>query len=232
MPATDGASQRLSQYLVSQGAELFAAIAAEPFVRALRDGSLPRDRFLFWLAQDCLFLADYGQALALAVEKSPDCKTQQLAADLLHDAVADLDGCRCFAAELGFGPSDLDPAQASVVTRSYADFLLRIGAVAGFVELAVALLPCVVSFARLRPVLNPQAIPADHPYARAILLFWPAGLDEITDRYQALVDSTTTAMHDGSLPKLEAVFLTALNFDLQFWRMGWEVNRRGPVGEL
>ena len=50
------------------------AIDALPLVRGLGDGSLTRDRFDYYMAQDALYLAEYGRALAgvAALSDEPD----------------------------------------------------------------------------------------------------------------------------------------------------------------
>ena len=42
-----------------------------PFVQGLTDGSLPRDRFLFYLDQDTAYLHVYGEALRVLAKKAP-----------------------------------------------------------------------------------------------------------------------------------------------------------------
>ena len=42
---------------------------AHPFVAGIGDGSLPEDKFRFYVRQDYLFLIDYGRLLALAQEQ-------------------------------------------------------------------------------------------------------------------------------------------------------------------
>ena len=47
------------------------AIDALPLVRGLGDGSLTRDRFDYYMAQDALYLAEYGRALAGVAASMP-----------------------------------------------------------------------------------------------------------------------------------------------------------------
>ena len=51
---------------------IWAAELEHPFVTGLGDGSLPVERFRFYLAQDYLFLLAYCQVFALAVARAPD----------------------------------------------------------------------------------------------------------------------------------------------------------------
>src|SRR4051812_48588086 len=51
-------------------ADIRTAIDALPFVIGLRDGSLTRERFTYYLAQDAHYLRDYARALAAAAAKA------------------------------------------------------------------------------------------------------------------------------------------------------------------
>ncbi len=45
-------------------APIFDRIVAHPFITELMEGRLPREKFLFYLTQDALYLIDFGRALA------------------------------------------------------------------------------------------------------------------------------------------------------------------------
>lgn len=53
-------------------APIRAAIEAMPFLQRLRDGSLERERFTYYMRQDALYLADYGRALAACAAQASD----------------------------------------------------------------------------------------------------------------------------------------------------------------
>src|SRR3970040_2297836 len=42
-----------------------------PFLKGLADGSLPRDKFQFYLEQDAQYLRVFGQALSVLASKAP-----------------------------------------------------------------------------------------------------------------------------------------------------------------
>src|SRR5260370_6599687 len=54
-----------------------------PFVRGLGDGTLPIDRFRFYLAQDYVFLIEYCRVFALGAAKARDLQTIGVFARLL-----------------------------------------------------------------------------------------------------------------------------------------------------
>ena len=54
-----------SEYAWKQIEEYYQLILAMPFVKELAEGSLPKEKFQFYMAQDSLYLEHFGRALAL-----------------------------------------------------------------------------------------------------------------------------------------------------------------------
>jgi thiaminase (transcriptional activator TenA) len=73
----------LSSQLWSDNADVAADVLAHPFVRGIGDGSLPRDLFARYIAQDAFFLESFARAYALALARSQDTATLLTLADLL-----------------------------------------------------------------------------------------------------------------------------------------------------
>jgi thiaminase/transcriptional activator TenA len=65
----------LARRLWVDNAELAARALAHPFVRGIADGSLPREVFSGYVAQDAHFLEAFARAYALALAASPDTET-------------------------------------------------------------------------------------------------------------------------------------------------------------
>ena len=73
----------LSAALWSDSADVAADVLAHPFVRGIGDGSLSKEAFAGYLAQDAFFLESFAQAYALALARSTDTSTLLTLADLL-----------------------------------------------------------------------------------------------------------------------------------------------------
>ena len=69
-------------------AVLRKAIDDLPFLTGLADGTLPREVFTSYLAQDAHYLADYGRVLALAASQADTADDLLLWAGSAHTAVA------------------------------------------------------------------------------------------------------------------------------------------------
>jgi len=73
----------LSTQLWSENSDLASEALTHPFVCRLGDGSLAREIFAGYVAQDAFFLESFARAYALALAHSPDTPTLLALADLL-----------------------------------------------------------------------------------------------------------------------------------------------------
>ena len=101
-----------------------------PFVAGLGNGSLPLEKFQFYMCQDYIFLIEYSRVLALATAKAPDLDTMGRFAQLL-DATLNQEMAlhRAFAAECGISVETLEanPGRANHA-GVYESFSTRGGA--------------------------------------------------------------------------------------------------------
>ena len=65
-PRTTAPALGFTADLWDTASPIFEAILEHAFLRGLTDGSLPEERFRFYIKQDSLYLREYARCLALA----------------------------------------------------------------------------------------------------------------------------------------------------------------------
>src|SRR5207248_5123813 len=70
--------------LWARHAPIWEAVHRHPFVAGIGDGTLPVERFRYYIEQDYVFLLEYGRVLALAVAKGVELPSMARFAELLH----------------------------------------------------------------------------------------------------------------------------------------------------
>src|ERR1700693_2579967 len=99
-----------------------------PFVRGLSDGTLPIQRFRFYLAQDYVFLIEYCRVFALAAAKARDPETIGVFARLLDETLnTEMQLHRDYCARLHLAKAELEAATPQPVTHAYPRHLLTPG---------------------------------------------------------------------------------------------------------
>ena len=91
----------LSARLWADNSDLAAEALAHPFVCRLSDGSLAREIFASYVAQDAFFLESFARAYALALARSSDTPTLLALADLLAGVREELGLHASYAARWG-----------------------------------------------------------------------------------------------------------------------------------
>lgn len=152
-------------------ADVRAGIDDLPFIRALADGTLAREPFLFYLAQDALYLRDYARVLAEASRRAPTPHEQAFWARSAEGAII---------GELELHASWLTPGSgveagtfatdAAPATVAYLDHLRSVAFGADYAELIAAALPCFWLYTDLGRRLHAGAFgeyarDPEHPYA-------------------------------------------------------------------
>src|SRR5689334_24417921 len=144
----------LSARLWSDNSDLAAEALAHPFVRGLGDGSLNREIFAGYVAQDAFFLESFARAYALALARSTDTPTLLALADLLGGVREELGLHSSYAARWGIDMAGVVPSRA---TLAYTEFLLATAATSELAVIFAAMTPCMRLYAFLGASLNAES---------------------------------------------------------------------------
>lgn len=176
-----------------------AEIDALPFVRRLADGSLPREAFLDYLAQDALYLREYARVLAEAARLAPTAAEQAFWAQAAHGSIAgELDlHASWLTPATGISASTFD-AEPSPATTAYLDHLRATAFCGDYGTLIAAILPCFWLYtdlgARLRAgEFGPQTRDPAHPYASWLQTYADPGFAEANAQAIAIVMEAAAA---------------------------------------
>jgi len=132
-----------STQLRRQGDVIWRAILRHPFLRELYAGTLPMDRFSYFILQDYLYLLDFAQVLCQGGAKSPTLETLELFAR--HALVAvevERNFHASFGRSLGLSRKELDSVAKGPVTAAYIDHLQAVARGGSLGEIVSAVLPC------------------------------------------------------------------------------------------
>jgi len=132
-----------SDQLKHQADSIWCAIYNHPFLNELHAGTLPMDRFTYFILQDYLYLLDFAQVLCLGGAKSPDLKTLEI---FNRHALIAVEVERSFHAtfgrSLGFSQKQLDNAPKGPITEAYTRHLQAVARGGSLGEIVAAVLPC------------------------------------------------------------------------------------------
>ena len=205
MSPTSGTAT-LSARLWAGSADLADAALRHPFVRGLADGTLRREAFQGYVAQDAFFLECFARAYALALARSTDRAALDAFADLIAGVRDELRLHAAYAQEWGVDTTGVRPLPA---TSAYTDFLLATASLSGVGLVCAAMTPCMRLYAHLGQSLDPTAA---GPYAAWVRTYADPAFEELAASLEALLDR-----HADDTAETAATYRRAMDLELGFF---------------
>jgi thiaminase/transcriptional activator TenA len=136
-------AKKFSDQLRLRAERIWRAIDAHPFLCELHAGTLPMNRFIYFILQDYVYLLDFAQVLAQGAAKSPDLETLEL---FCRHALGAVEVERSFHASfgksLGLTRGQLDEVSKGPMTQAYIGHLQSVARGGTLGEIVAAVLPC------------------------------------------------------------------------------------------
>jgi thiaminase/transcriptional activator TenA len=197
---------------------VWQAILAHPFLRDLREGTLPIETFRFYIEQDWLYIQERIGEWAIAAGRCPDPGLRRELA-LLIDQVARLEPA---AFHLKHAPAlgiDLEHVTWQMNAANWAYSAHELAAVYGgsTAEGLAALLPCPLVYQFVGKHLM-QAPPPSNPIYADWIAFYGSGLgDPRRETLLSLYDRLAEGADAATLARCERNFLISSRYEWQFW---------------
>jgi thiaminase/transcriptional activator TenA len=210
----------LSQNLWQAHLGIAQACLEQPFVQGIANGSLPPEKFAYYVGQDAFFLEAFARAYSIAAAKAPDWEGFRTFHTLAAGVIEELRLHEGYAAAWGV---DLRTAEAGSATRRYTDFLLATAWGHDVGLTAAAMSPCMRLYAFLGQALARDGIP-DHPYADWIRTYSSPEFEDLAHQLEGLTDR-----YAESTPAVYSGYRYAMLCEQDFFHAAWEFrgNARG-----
>jgi len=192
-----------------------------PFLRGLTGGSLPRDRFQFYLEQDAQYLRVFGQALSVLASKAP---REDWARTLNRHAVDAIEVERALH-ETILGKFGVQPNQASRIRMApanvaYTNYLLATVERGSFAEGLAAMLPCYWIYWEVGKVLVKRGS-ANREYQQWIDQYASEEYGKSVRDVLAMMDALAPDMTAAQRERCIELFERGARYEWMFWEMAW-----------
>lgn len=184
-----------------------------PFVQGIGQGTLPREKFAYYVGQDAFFLEAFARAYSIAAAKAPSWEGFSVFHSLAAGVLQELQLHQSYADRWNVSLKDVEPGAA---TRRYTDFLLSIAWSHDVGITTAAMLPCMKLYAFLGQQLAQPSIP-NHQYADWICTY---SSDEFEPLAQQLGD--LAEQYAINSPLVRSTYRYAMQCELDFFQAAWE----------
>jgi thiaminase/transcriptional activator TenA len=217
-------AEKFSAQLRRRGERIWRAIHGHSFLRELYAGTLPMNRFSYFILQDYVYLLDFAQVLCQGGAKSPDLETLELFARHALGAVeVERSFHTSFCKSLGLSAKQLDAVPKGPITQAYISHLQSVARSGTLGELVAAVLPCYWIYGevgrrlyRNRP--RKPKIYRDWIEIYAAEAFWHPLREQIQ-----MMDRLGAAARGGERKLMTAHFLLSSRYEFMFWEQAYRL---------
>ncbi len=203
---------------------IWTALHEHPFLIELAAGTLPEEKFRFYLEQNLMYLPEYSRALALGAATSRDDTELRAFAAALENIVAveipENEALLVEVTELGAadrgGTLEMAPA-----TLAYTSYLNAAAFRGGPLDVMTVIMPCAWSYGEIARGLDLES--NDHPvYRKWVEFFASDDYDELIEKMKAELETfaTTCPTDEDHLVEL---FKNGARLELGFWEMSYSL---------
>lgn len=193
--------------------DLATACLENSFVQGIRDGSLPKAKFAYYVGQDAFFLEAFARAYSIAAAKVPDWQGFQIFHGLADGVLQELKLHQSYASQWQV---DLQTVEPGAATRRYTDFLLATAWSQDVGVTAAAMLPCMRLYAFLGQSLAQGGIP-EHRYSEWIRTYSSDEFEPLAKQLADLAERYATLT-----PVVQSTYRYAMQCELDFFQAAWE----------
>jgi len=179
------------------------------FVQNLKNGTLPKEKFQSYIAQDYFFLECFARSYGLAVYKAQDKKMIKQLSELLLGVSKELVLHDSYAEKWGINLNSncIEPA-----TKNYTDFLNEVSQKYNLIEIMCAMAPCMRLYSWIGKSLRNDV--TNNPYKEWIETYSNKSFENLAKTLENLIDISKQSSKGNNL---NFFYKKAMVLELEFF---------------
>jgi thiaminase/transcriptional activator TenA len=215
----------LADRLRAACAAVWDGLHAHPFIRELAAGSLPIEKFRFYVEQNLQYLPEYARTMAVGVSKADDLETMGVFADDLVNVLENEipENRILLQRTMELGAADLGGADGMAPANvGYTGFLVSTALEGGPAEIMAAIVPCTWSYGDIASALMREGVVHEHPvYSEWIRFFGQPEYGEVVARMRDDFERIAGEADASTVERLATIFRTSVRLERAFWDMAY-----------
>ena len=221
---------KFSEQLKKNTGPILQAQFQHPFVKGLGGGSLPLEKFRYYLIQDSLYIVEYARAMAWVAPLLPGVKNIM---DMLEAAKQSFQIefmlKEQYFEKFGISMEDALKTEPAPVCKAYVDHLFRYTRTGTLSEGMAAILPCGWIYVEIgQKFTQGKEIPDSHPYKPWLETYAVPEFQEMVNWWFDLLDTAVKDQPISELQRIQDIFIKSCRYEWMFWEMGWNQAGWGP----
>lgn len=198
----------------AEASGIYAAIISHPFLQELAKGTLPAEKFERYIAQDELYLGNYGRQMFAFADMLDDPSQKEMFVSFAKEG---LEGEKAMHGLMMTRFNVDTSAEPSSVTSNYnahTEAAIRTGSK----EIAfAALLPCIWVYNEVGKYLKSIAVTDGNPYAEWIDEYGNEEFSAAVEQVLSLIDVFADATDESMRQEMTRQYRDGVRFEYEFW---------------
>ncbi len=206
----------ISARLRKDADDIWKKIYEHPFVTELYKGTLPIEKFKFYVLQDYNYLISAIRNFSIIASKCDTVKAMREVVEILHlESVSEFRGYEKSLKELGYTLADAVNIQPIPMNVSYVNFLLSTSSLKSYAEAITSVLPCFWTYAEIAEYhKNKLQKNENRLYTEWASVYLSEPYLKLVRKIRNLVDN---AGRGFLYEKLKKIFITASRYEYMYW---------------
>lgn len=219
---------KLSRQLYNCVQDIWPSYLEHPFVLEMSQGTLPLEKFRYYMLQDYVYLRDYVKIFAACISKTDDFRLIRFLSENIMAVLDETDRVHIpYMKRLGITDEEIESVVPHISNSSYSYYMICQAQSGTVLSGLVALLNCSWAYAYIGENMVKRFPDAtQHPYYGQ----WFSGYvcdDYLRTNEQLIhmVNSLSEEISPREAAKLCQIFRTCSLHELQFWNMAYAAGK-------
>src|SRR5579884_1828459 len=210
-----------SEELRKKAQPIWDAQLTHPFVVALGEGTLPEEKFKYYILQDARFLGDLARVFAAGSQRAPDSESALRFAKLVEETIVTERGLHeSYGKRWNMTPNEMASVPMAPTNYAYTRHMLSIALAGSAAEITVVALPCAWIYCVVGQHLLRDGPPKpNHPYRDWLMLYASPEFAQVQEWMRAKVDEWATQAGAAERHRMEDAFIISSRYEWMFWEM-------------
>lgn len=212
-----------SDHLQARVREIWDAQLSHPFVTALGRGTLPEQKFKYYILQDARYLEELARVFAAGAQKSADPDTALHFAKLVQETIVVERGLHeRYGQRWNLSPQAMRRTPLAPTNFAYTRHMRSVALEGGVGAIAAVVLPCAWIYCAVGQHLLKDGSPDEaHPYQDWLLMYGSPEFAEVAHWLRDLVDRYAPSASQAERAAMEEAFTISTRYEWMFWDMAW-----------
>ncbi|MGQ9759898.1 MAG: thiaminase II [Candidatus Methanomethylicaceae archaeon] len=207
-----------SRYFRKMADHIWKSIFKHPFLQELREGTLPKNTFKFFISQDYLFLKDIITCLGIIASKAMDDSAKNLLLDMKRASeTVEIDALVKLGDELG--GINFTEVEYAPTCYAYTRHLFYTASLGSFLEAISSMAPCYWSYMEIGDKLGGSR---DRFYDDWIKTYRSEEYRSLVSKILEVVDRAIEGSQQESIRQAMRTFMISSVYEYMFWDMAYK----------